>query len=55
MPCEWLKDKDGNIIHINYGRGGGKKKLCPFCHKGRVSKLCDYPLEDPLIGEHART
>lgn len=46
MPCEWLKHKDGTVIHLNVGRGGGKKKLCPFCKTGRVSKLCDYPLID---------
>jgi hypothetical protein len=45
MPCEWLKDeKTGAVIHINRGRGGGKKKLCPFCKKGWVSKLCDFPV-----------
>jgi hypothetical protein len=46
MPCEWLKDENGNMIHINYGRGGGKRKTCPFCKVGRVSKLCDYPLTE---------
>jgi hypothetical protein len=56
MPCEWLKDKDGNVIHLNYGRSGGKKKLCPFCKKGRVSKLCDFPLTDSLVpGEEPKT
>jgi hypothetical protein len=44
MPCEWLKDeKTGTVIHINRGRGG-KKKPCPFCKRGWVSKLCDYPI-----------
>jgi hypothetical protein len=44
MPCEWIKDeKTGAIIHINRGRGG-KKKTCPFCKRGSVSKLCDFPV-----------
>jgi hypothetical protein len=42
MPCEWLKSDDGTIIHINRGRG--KKKTCPFCKRGTVSKLCDFPV-----------
>lgn len=51
MPCEWLKTDDGTVIHVNTGHGGGgKKKLCPFCKQGRVSKLCDYPLSDALFG-----
>jgi hypothetical protein len=46
MPCEWLKDeKTGAVIHINRGRGG-KKKQCPFCRRGWVSKLCDFPVGD---------
>ena len=43
MPCEWLKTADGTVIHVNRGRGG-KKKLCPFCKRGSVSKLCDFPI-----------
>ena len=31
---------------FNYGRGGKKAKICPFCNKGKVSKLCDYPLTE---------
>lgn len=43
MPCEWLKTNDGVVMHVNRGRGG-KKKPCPFCKTGRVSKECDYPI-----------
>lgn len=46
MPCEWLKTDDGTVIHVNRGRPGGRAKACPFCKKGRVSKLCDFPLVD---------
>jgi len=46
MPCEWLKTEDGHVIHINRGRGRAKPKICPFCKKGTVSKLCDYPLSE---------
>lgn len=42
MPCEWLKGPGGSTIHIN--RSGGRKKECPFCRKGWVSKLCDFPI-----------
>lgn len=56
MPCEWWKTDDGSVIHLNMGHGRGKKKLCPFCRSGRVSKLCDFPLGDPLIpGDPPRT
>lgn len=44
MPCEWLKGPDGSVIHINRGRGRGKAKTCPFCKRGRVEKLCDFPI-----------
>ncbi len=44
MPCEWIKGPNGEVIHINRGRSGGKKKPCPFCKRGLVSKLCDYPV-----------
>jgi hypothetical protein len=43
MPCEWLSGPGGSVIHINYGRGG-RKKQCPFCKKGHVEKLCDFPI-----------
>lgn len=43
MPCEWLQSPDGTVIHINRGRGG-KRKVCPFCKRGKVEKLCDFPL-----------
>ncbi len=46
MPCEWLKMDDGTIVHINRGRSGGKAKICPFCKRGKVAKLCDYPLTE---------
>ena len=45
MPCEWLETDDGVVMHINRGRSGGKKKLCPFCKRRPVSKLCDWPTE----------
>ena len=44
MPCEWLKTDDGAVIHINRGRASSKPKICPFCKRGNVSKLCDFPL-----------
>lgn len=44
MPCEWYKTADGVVMHINRGRSGGRKKICPFCKRGFVSKLCDYPV-----------
>lgn len=43
MPCEWLKHESGAVVHINRGRGG-KKKQSPFCKRGHVAKLCDYPI-----------
>lgn len=46
MPCDWLKGPDGAVIHINRGRGGGKRTPCGFCRGGFVSKLCDFPLGD---------
>lgn len=42
MSCEWLEGPGGSIIHINRGRG--RRKPCPFCKTGAVSKLCDYPV-----------
>lgn len=42
MPCEWLKGPNGSVIHLNVARG--RKKKCPFCKIGIVSKLCDYPV-----------
>lgn len=44
MGCEWLKTDDGMVIHMRVSNQGGKKKRCPFCKTGKVSKLCDYPL-----------
>jgi hypothetical protein len=46
MPCDWLKGPNGAVIHINRGRSGERKKLCPFCKRGQVAKLCDFPLGD---------
>ena len=46
MPCGWLKTDDGAVVHINYGRGRSKPKICPFCEKGKVSKLCDFPMSE---------
>lgn len=43
MP--WLKDKDGNVIHLNMGHSAGRKRLCKFCQqKYREGKLCDFPI-----------
>ena len=45
MPCEWWRDDRGTLIHFNFGRGGGRKKVCPFCSRPyRDGKLCDYPI-----------
>lgn len=45
MPCSWLKTPDGTVVHINHGRGGGKKKRCKFCRQDyREGKLCDFPV-----------
>ena len=46
MPCDWLKDKDGNnVIHLNMGHSRGQKKNCKFCHREyREGKLCDFPV-----------
>jgi hypothetical protein len=44
MGCEWWKGPDGTVVHLNIGRGGGRRKPCPFCKKGRVTKECDYPI-----------
>jgi hypothetical protein len=42
MPCEWLQGPNGETIHLNYGRT--RRKQCPFCKDGWVSKLCDFPI-----------
>src|ERR1700677_5238572 len=39
------RTQDGIVIHVNRGRGGGRKKKCPFCKRGDVSKLCDFPVQ----------
>ena len=44
MPCSWYKTADGTVIHVNHGRGGGRKKKCPFCKREDVEKLCDFPV-----------
>lgn len=42
MPCEWLKGPNGSTVHIR--TSGQRKKPCPFCKVGFISKLCDYPV-----------
>jgi len=42
MPCEWLQGPNGSVIHLH--TRGGRKKQCPFCKRGWVSKLCDFPV-----------
>jgi hypothetical protein len=47
MPCEWLKTKEGGVVHINRGRSRGPKMHCKFCHKDyHGGKLCDFPIGD---------
>lgn len=47
MACYWLKSPDGQVIHVNAGRSGGRKKACPFCGVAyREGKLCDYPIAE---------
>ena len=46
MPCEWLSGPNGEVIHVNRGRMGGKFQ-CKFCHcnaKKEDAKLCDFPV-----------
>lgn len=45
MACQWIKLADGTRVHINFGRGGKKKKQqCRFCRRGWITKLCDFPV-----------
>ena len=45
MGCEWLKTADGAVIHVNYGRGRGRKRHCKFCHQDyHGGKQCDFPV-----------
>jgi hypothetical protein len=41
MPCDTLKTASGITVVCS---GRGRKKQCPFCKRGWVSKLCDYPI-----------
>jgi hypothetical protein len=61
-PCEWLKTADGVVMHINRGRGGGRKLVCKFCtRKYSDGKLCDFPVgngrtcDAAMCSECART
>jgi hypothetical protein len=45
MP--FLRDAEGNVIHINMGHSTGRKKKCKFCQRAyREGKLCDFPVAE---------
>jgi hypothetical protein len=42
MPCETIRDANGNVTFILCGRR--RHQPCKFCHERAVEKLCDYPV-----------
>ena len=49
MGCEWLKGPNGEVVHLNVGRGRGKMMKCKFCrqnYRQNEGKLCDFLMGD---------
>jgi hypothetical protein len=42
MACEMIPGTDGHSTIICCSRS--RRQTCKFCHKGYVTKLCDFPV-----------
>lgn len=43
MHCEVLRDKEGRPIGVVCGLRRAPRRMCKFCQKDFVRKLCDFP------------
>ena len=43
MHCEVVKDNEGKPFAIACFRGQRPRRLCKFCNREFVHKLCDFP------------